>query len=41
MISRRKILSRSQSDIDYPYDAYAVEEDIWYDKENLYTVSNN
>ncbi|XP_053206307.1 uncharacterized protein LOC128390556, partial [Panonychus citri] len=37
MISRRKILSRSQSDIDYPYDAYAVEEDIWYDKENLYT----
>lgn len=41
MISRKKILSRSQSDMDYSsnYNAYACDEDVWYNKEKLYNVS--
>lgn len=39
MISRKKILSRSQSDIEYPYDSYECDDDIWYNKDKLYAVS--
>ncbi|XP_074605041.1 uncharacterized protein LOC141858242 isoform X2 [Brevipalpus obovatus] len=36
MISRKKILSRSQSDIEFPYDNYQCDEDIWYNKDKLF-----
>jgi len=38
MISRKKILSRSQSDMDYSsnYNAYQCDEDVWYHKDKLY-----
>lgn len=41
MISRKKILSKSQSEIDYPsdYDSYECEDDIWYNKDKLFAVS--
>jgi len=34
MISRKKIISRSQSDLDYNI----YEEDVWYNKDKLYQV---
>jgi len=42
MISRKKILSRSQSEVDDPsdYDPYECEDDIWYNKEKLFAVSD-
>jgi hypothetical protein len=38
MISRKKILSRSQSDLDYPqnYNPYECEDDLWFSKDKLY-----
>lgn len=36
MISRKKIISRSQSDLEYA--TYEIDEDIWYNKDKLYQV---
>ena len=39
MISRRKIISRSQSELDYPHNVYDVDEDVWFSKDKLFQVS--
>lgn len=39
MISRRKIISRSQSELDYPHNIYEIDEDVWFSKDKLYQVS--
>uniref|UniRef100_A0A182SB13 Uncharacterized protein n=1 Tax=Anopheles maculatus TaxID=74869 RepID=A0A182SB13_9DIPT len=41
MVSRRKILSRSRDDLnlDQSYITQEEEEDVWYQKEKLYKVS--
>lgn len=38
MISRRKIISRSQSELDYTHNFYDVEEDVWFNKDKLFQV---
>lgn len=39
MISRRKIISRSQSELDYSQGLYDVEEEVWFSKDKLFQVS--
>ena len=38
MISRRKIISRSQSELDYSHGVYEIEEDVWFNKDKLFQV---
>ena len=39
MVSRRKILSRSRDDLNIEAPPAEEEEDIWYNKDKLYKVS--
>ena len=39
MVSRRKILSRSRDDLNIEAPPTEEEEDIWYNKDKLYKVS--
>ena len=39
MVSRRKILSRSRDDLNIEAPPPEEEEDIWYNKDKLYKVS--
>lgn len=39
MISRRKIISRSQSELDYSQGLYDVEEEVWFSRDKLFQVS--
>ena len=41
MVSRRKILSRSRDDLNLEAPPPEEEEDIWYNKDKLYKVSQS